>query len=98
MSQGRCPGPAGPLAAAYRPLVAPGLGGGHNETPGRKNPNPGWWIREELRPSPLKFAETSIFGHTPLIRPFARPEDIGIDTGAVYGNYLTCPKPPAMQF
>ncbi len=49
------------------------------------------WIRDEfiLNPHPLPY--TVLFGHTP--RPevlFHLPYKIGLDTGLVYGNYLTC--------
>ena len=39
-----------------------------------------------------------IFGHTPFKRPLVMPNKIGIDTGAVYGNFLTCLKLPQREF
>jgi serine/threonine protein phosphatase 1 len=39
-----------------------------------------------------------IFGHTPFTEPLIQSNKIGIDTGAVYGNKLTCIKLPEMQF
>jgi serine/threonine protein phosphatase 1 len=39
-----------------------------------------------------------IFGHTPFKRPLIMPNKIGIDTGAVYGNLLTCLKLPQEEF
>lgn len=39
-----------------------------------------------------------IFGHTAFATPLVRPDRIGIDTGAVYGNMLTALELPAMRF
>ncbi len=39
-----------------------------------------------------------IFGHTAFSTPLVRPDRIGIDTGAVYGNMLTALELPAMRF
>jgi serine/threonine protein phosphatase 1 len=49
------------------------------------------WIREEFINRPHPFAATILFGHTPqrdvrLDLPFK----IGLDTGLVYGNRLSC--------
>lgn len=53
------------------------------------------WEREHLSPigqaiSKDKWTEgVAVFGHTPLRRPLNLSHMIGIDTGAVFGNYLT---------
>jgi len=39
-----------------------------------------------------------VFGHTPFSRPFIGRKRIGIDTGAVYGNKLTCVRLPDIEF
>lgn len=39
-----------------------------------------------------------IFGHTPFESPLVREDKVGIDTGAVYGNYLTALELPAFRF
>jgi serine/threonine protein phosphatase 1 len=57
----------------------------------KQSPNDLMWIREPfLRSSnPLK-NRTVIYGHTPLISgPLVQEGKIGIDTGCVYGGYLT---------
>lgn len=56
------------------------------------------WIREEFMFSSKRFPKTVVFGHTPVVRPFVNPDRIGIDTGAVYGNLLTCLMLPEMRF
>jgi serine/threonine protein phosphatase 1 len=56
------------------------------------------WIREEFIYSEEDFGKRVIFGHTPLVRPLVLPNKIGIDTGAVYGNTLTCVVLPELQF
>jgi serine/threonine protein phosphatase 1 len=56
------------------------------------------WIREEFYFSTFNFEKTVIFGHTPFQKPFIYKKKIGIDTGAVYGNKLTCLELPAMKF
>ncbi|MEW6187263.1 MAG: metallophosphoesterase family protein [Thermodesulfobacteriota bacterium] len=56
------------------------------------------WIREEFYFSTFDFGKTVIFGHTPFQKPFIYKKKIGIDTGAVYGNKLTCVELPAMKF
>ena len=48
------------------------------------------WIRYEFIDSGYDFGKKVIFGHTPFKEPFVMPTKIGIDTGAVYGNKLTC--------
>jgi serine/threonine protein phosphatase 1 len=56
------------------------------------------WIRGEFIESPEDFGRRVIFGHTPFKQPFIRPNKIGIDTGAVYGNFLTALKLPEEEF
>ena len=56
------------------------------------------WIRGEFITSPEDFGRLVIFGHTPFKQPLQMPNKIGIDTGAVYGNYLTCLKLPEKEF
>jgi serine/threonine protein phosphatase 1 len=56
------------------------------------------WIREEFVYSEEDFGKRVIFGHTPFIRPLVLPNKIGIDTGAVYGNNLTCLILPDFEF
>ena len=48
------------------------------------------WIRKEFILSEFNFGRRVIFGHTPVRTPLVLPNKIGIDTGAVYGNKLTC--------
>ena len=48
------------------------------------------WIRGEFITSQEDFGRRVIFGHTPFKQPLVMPNKIGIDTGAVYGNCLTC--------
>ncbi len=56
------------------------------------------WIRGEFIASPKDFGRRVIFGHTPFKQPLVLPNKIGIDTGAVYGNFLTCLKLPEEEF
>ena len=56
------------------------------------------WIREEFIYSEQDFGKRVIFGHTPFVRPLVLPNKIGIDTGAVYGNQLTCLILPDLEF
>lgn len=56
------------------------------------------WIREEFFGAGHDFGKTVVFGHTPFGQPLVRPGLIGIDTGAVYGNFLTCLLLPEMEF
>ena len=50
-----------------------------------------YWIRDEFINVPHEFEHTVIFGHTPHQDIFAHlPYKIGIDTGLVFGNKLTC--------
>ena len=56
------------------------------------------WIREEFIYSDFDFGKRVIFGHTPFKEPLVQPNKIGIDTGAVYGNRLTCVQLPETIF
>lgn len=56
------------------------------------------WIREPFIFSPHDFGKRVIFGHTPFYDPLIMENKIGLDTGAVYGNRLTCLELPAMKF
>ena len=49
------------------------------------------WIRDEFIHNPHRFPYTVIFGHTPRNAVlFDLPYKIGLDTGLVYGNKLSC--------
>ncbi len=49
------------------------------------------WIRQEFIFSPHELGQTVLFGHTPMREVMVDlPYKIGIDTGLVYGNKLTC--------
>jgi len=56
------------------------------------------WIRGEFITSEEDFGRRVIFGHTPFKKPLLMPNKIGIDTGAVYGNFLTALKLPGEEF
>jgi serine/threonine protein phosphatase 1 len=56
------------------------------------------WIRKEFILSEFDFGRRVIFGHTPVRTPLVQPNKIGIDTGAVYGNKLTCVLLPEEKF
>lgn len=56
------------------------------------------WIRDEFIYSDYDFSKVVIFGHTPLNSPMIMKNKIGIDTGAVYGNCLTCLQLPEKRF
>ena len=56
------------------------------------------WIREPFIYSSHDFGKKVIFGHTPFYDPLIMENKIGLDTGAVYGNRLTCLEIPAMKF
>ncbi len=56
------------------------------------------WIREEFIYSEEDFGKRVVFGHTPFVRPLVLENKIGIDTGAVYGNSLTCLVLPDLEF
>lgn len=56
------------------------------------------WIRNEFIQSDYDFGKQVVFGHTPFPKPLVLPNKIGIDTGAVYGNKLTCVQLPELEF
>ncbi|RLB90867.1 MAG: serine/threonine protein phosphatase [Deltaproteobacteria bacterium] len=56
------------------------------------------WIRDEFIYSDFSFGKRVIFGHTPFPEPLVMKNKIGIDTGAVYGNKLTCVRLPDVRF
>jgi len=56
------------------------------------------WIRGQFIQSKHDFGKLVVFGHTPLPEPLLQPNKIGIDTGAVYGNKLTCVRLPELVF
>lgn len=56
------------------------------------------WIREQFIYSEFDFGKCVVFGHTPFSEPLVEPNKIGIDTGAVYGNKLTCVQLPETKF
>lgn len=56
------------------------------------------WIREPFIRSNYDFGKRVIFGHTPFYEPLVADNKIGLDTGAVFGNKLTCLEIPSMKF
>ncbi|MFH1490965.1 MAG: metallophosphoesterase [Pseudomonadota bacterium] len=56
------------------------------------------WIREPFLYSDYDFGKRVIFGHTPFTEPLVMENKIGLDTGAVYGNRLTCLELPSFRF
>jgi serine/threonine protein phosphatase 1 len=56
------------------------------------------WIREPFIYSDYEFGKRVIFGHTPFREPLVLENKIGLDTGAVYGNRLTCLELPDLRF
>ena len=56
------------------------------------------WIRDQFVKSKYDFGKRVIFGHTPFHEPLVQPNKIGIDTGAVYDNKLTCLELPEVKF
>ena len=56
------------------------------------------WIRDGFIYSDYDFGRVVIFGHTPFSSPMIMKNKIGIDTGAVYGNCLTCLELPEKRF
>lgn len=64
----------------------------------RQSPDDLLWIREKFIHCVQPFAKRVVFGHTPFETPFVTEDKIGIDTGAVYGNRLTCVQFPEVVF
>jgi serine/threonine protein phosphatase 1 len=56
------------------------------------------WIRDQFIYTEYDFGKRIIFAHTPFREPLVMENKIGIDTGAVYGNKLTCVELPALRF
>jgi serine/threonine protein phosphatase 1 len=56
------------------------------------------WIRTTFIYSDYDFGKRVIFGHTPFNEPLIMENKIGLDTGAVYGNRLTCLELPEQKF
>jgi len=56
------------------------------------------WIREPFLSSGYDFGKKVVFGHTPVFRPLVMDNKIGLDTGAVFGNRLTCIELPEERF
>ncbi len=52
------------------------------------------WIRGEFVGSSFDFGKTIVFGHDRFSQPLIEANKIGVDTGAVYGGYLTCMELP----
>jgi len=48
------------------------------------------WIRGEFINSDYDWGKTVVFGHSPQSQVLKRSNMIGLDTGAVYSNCLTC--------
>lgn len=56
-----------------------------------QNDNDVFWIRDEFLNNIHSFSRTVAFGHTPHQEVFVHlPYKLGIDTGLVFGNKLTC--------
>jgi serine/threonine protein phosphatase 1 len=56
------------------------------------------WIRDKFLHTRYDFGKQVVFGHTPLGEPLVESNKVGIDTGAVFGNDLTCVQLPDMVF
>ncbi|MCU0614761.1 MAG: serine/threonine protein phosphatase [Desulfobacterales bacterium] len=63
-----------------------------------QNPHDLFWIRKQFINSDYDFGKKVVFGHTPFPEPYISHNKIGIDTGAVYGNKLTCVELTEMVF
>lgn len=63
-----------------------------------QNPEDLLWIRDSFIFSNHYFGKRVIFGHTPFAQPLLMENKIGLDTGAVYGNKLTCLELPSLRF
>jgi serine/threonine protein phosphatase 1 len=64
----------------------------------KQDPKELLWIRESFIRSKADFGKRVIFGHTPFEEPLVEVNKIGIDTGAVYHNRLTCVRLPDETF
>ncbi len=56
------------------------------------------WIRDPFIYTDYDFGKKVIFGHTPFNEPLVMWNKIGLDTGAGYGNKLTCLELPKVVF
>ncbi len=65
---------------------------------GRQSIKDKLWIREDFIFSEYDFGKKVIFGHTPFPSPYVTDNKIGLDTGAVFGNKLTCIELPDEKF
>lgn len=59
-------------------------------SPEDQNPRDLVWIREEFLFSTYDWGKTVVFGHTPRQDVLFARNRIGLDTGAVFGRFLTC--------
>lgn len=48
------------------------------------------WIRDEFIRSSFDWGKTVVFGHTPQQTPLLEKNRVCVDTGAVFGNALSC--------
>ena len=64
----------------------------------KQDPKDLLWIREPFLYSDYQFGKIVIFGHTPFAVPLIEKNKIGLDTGAVFGNRLTCLELPDRKF
>lgn len=64
----------------------------------RQSPQDLLWIRDPFIFSDYDFGKKVIFGHTPFSTPLIMDNKIGLDTGAVYGNRLSCLELRSMKF
>lgn len=55
-------------------------------------------MRDIFLTSDFDFGKRVVFGHTPFETPLVTSTKIGIDTGAVYGNFLTAVELPELHF
>jgi serine/threonine protein phosphatase 1 len=69
-----------------------------NVVPEKQSPEDLLWIRDSFINSRHSFGKRVVFGHTPFEEPRVEPNKIGIDTGAVFGNKLTCVQLPEEEF
>lgn len=62
--------------------------------------SPDWlfWARDNFIHTDYDFGKIVVYGHTPFDKPQVDGNKIGIDTGAVYGNALTCLVLPDTSF
>ena len=56
------------------------------------------WAREEFVDLEYQYPKNVVYGHTPFEQPKIDKNKTGIDTGAVYGGYLSCLVLPERKF